>query len=69
MAGTSRPSERIPKIERSVEWSRFEKRLMASAYECLLPLVRQSLSSNSLTSDSKMPAKVPSAQRGYATGA
>lgn len=40
MEGNHRPSKYRPQVERSVEWSRSETQLLASAYESLVPRVR-----------------------------
>ncbi len=40
MEGTSHPSDRIRKVERSFEWTRLESQAMTSAYEQVWPIVR-----------------------------
>jgi hypothetical protein len=40
MEGTSHPSDRIRKVERSFEWSRLESQVMTSAYEQVCPIIR-----------------------------
>ena len=42
MEGTGHKSERILKVERSFVWTRLEDQVMASAYECVVPLIRRS---------------------------
>ena len=40
MEGTSHPSDRIRKVERSFERSRLESQVMTSAYEQVWPIIR-----------------------------
>jgi hypothetical protein len=66
MESPKRKRDRIPKVERSFEWSRLEDQLMALAYEQVLPIVRHRVASQPRSNEAE---RMIHAWTGQASGA
>lgn len=69
MEGTRRRADRIPRVERSFEWSRFENQLTASAYQQVLPIIGHPPATKPPQLGPSRPDSWVSAERRLATGA